>query len=311
MDFRTSTAFYIWQSFRKGPWQPEQKHADLEDVWLTAAEVCSTEGCIAASIANNSSAFLSALLAVDPLQELTIERRQHSKTNKSSNPYKLPQVEPLGRSLMLFAQLLTVVAAEPISSTASVTSTAGAHQLRSAIASKLQQLTDNSCCTPVLLKDPIAQDQASAPKPLAEVSKRVHLLRSAILLVKLATLTFNVKVDFLGSGDYDMPMAVHKLWLVMTKLSGRIHETSKEPDGATPCSRAAEQEEEILAVALLEHLVLTLRQIVKEPKLRLIADLPHAVACLGMSAAVLSIMPPEVVRREVKRLGRVTVAKYL
>ena len=306
MDFKISSAFYIWQSFRKALWRPVQKYADMEDVWLTAAEVCSTEGCIAANIANNSLAFLPALLAVDPLQKVAVDRRQQDSQimSMSLDPYKLPKVEPVSRSLLLFAQLLTVVAAKPISITASVASPAGANQLRSAIASKLQQLTDNSCCTPVPVTGPIVQDQAVAPQPMAEPSQRVRLLRSAVLFAKLATMTFNVKADFLGSSNYDMPMAVQTLWLVMSNLSGSIHKTRTEPDGATPCCSFAEQEEEVLAVALFQHLIFTLRQVVKEPKLRLIADYRHALACLNLMSALLSIMPPEVVRREVKRLGR-------
>ena len=284
MHFEISTAFYIWQSFRKGIWQTEDV-VNVMNAWLTAAEVCSTQGCIAASIAN-SSAFLPALLLVDPLHTLTVARGQHAKFSTSLDPYKLPQVEPLTQALLLFAQLLTVIAAHFHSITASVTT--GADQ-RSAIASKLQQLTSNSHCTPVLSTDPSIKDQAGAPQPpqpLAKPSKRVLLLRSAVLLLRLATLTFNVKADFLpgqqkslpSSSPFRMPSAVRSLWFVVSSLSVDLMKCT-EPDDVFACSKDSNQEEKTLAVALLEHLVLTLRQCVNLAELQAYGQI---AACGGM-----------------------------
>ena len=272
---------------------------------MTAAVVCSTQGCIAASIAN-SSAFLPALLLVDPLHTLKVVRGQHAKFSTSLEPYKLPQVDPLTQALLLFAQLLTVITAEFNSSTASITSTAD--QLF-AIACKLQQLTSNSQFTPVLSTDPSIQDQAGAPQPVAEPSKRVLRLRSAILLLRLATLTFNVKADFLpgqqngfpSSSPFKMPSAVHSLWHMISALSATL--TRRTDPEATACSQDSDQEEKTLAVALFEHLVLTLRQCVKDPSFRLMAELPHVLACLKLLMALLHIMHPEVIRHAIKRLG--------
>ena len=76
VDFTPSLALYIWQSFRKGLWQAVQqcdRNADVEYVWMVAAGICSTQGCIATSMAD-SSAFLSALLALDPLQTFPCAR---------------------------------------------------------------------------------------------------------------------------------------------------------------------------------------------------------------------------------------------
>ena len=315
MDFKISIAFYVWQSFRKGIWQTWGQSADVEDVWRTAAGVCSTQGCIAASIAN-SSAFLPALLMVDPLKTLAVESTQQLKTTTLSNPYKLPQVEPLAQALLLFVQLLNVVAAERNNTTASVTSTAGANQLSSAVASKLHELTNNSCCMPESLTDPTNPDQAGAPQPKAEPSKHVLLLRSAVLLLKLATLTFNVKADFvpprqiffLSSHGFEMPRAVRSLWYMMTSLAVGIITSRTESCDAAVSHGESDEEEETLAVALFQHLVLTLRQAVKDPSYKLIAELPHAVACLKLLAAVMSTMHPKVVRCEVKRLGTASTA---
>ena len=312
MDFSVSIAFYVWQSFRKGIWQSRGQSTDVKEVWRIAAEVCSTHGCIAASIAN-SSAFLPALLMVDPLQTLAVDMTQQLKTTTLSNPCKLPQVKPPSQALLLFIQLLNVVAAECNSVTA--TSTAGTNQLHSAIASKLQQLTNNSRCTLVLSTDPTVQDQAGAPQPLAEPSKRVLLLRSAVLLLKLATLTFNVKADFLpaqqvsfSSGfDFELPRAVRSLWFTMTPLAVAIIETRTDPSDATTWHRDFALEEDQLAAALFEHLVLALRQGVKKPSVKVMAEMPHTLACLRLLAAVVTIMHPKIVRYEVKRLGRAAV----
>ena len=310
MDFKVSIAFYVWQSFRKGIWQTRGQSTDVKDVWRMAAEVCSTQGCIAASIAN-SLAFLPALLMVDPLQTLAVDRTQQLKTTTVLNPYKLPHVEPLAQALLLFIQLLNVAAAECNSVTGSVTSTAGAKQLHSAIANKLQLLTNNSRCTPVLSTDPAIQDQAGAPQPLAEPSKRVLLLRGAVLLLKLATLTFNVKADFLPpqqlsflSGyDFELPKAVRSLWYTMTPLAVSIIETRADQSDATTWHRDF-GEEVTLTAALFEHLVLALRQGVKKPSVKVMAEMPHTLACLRLLAAVVTVMHPKIVRREVKRLGR-------
>ena len=152
---------------------------------------------------------------------------------------------------------------------------------------------------------------------MAEPSKRVLLLRSAVLLLKLATLTFNVKLNFLppqqvsvlSSNDFELPRAVRSLWYMITPLAVALIATGTEQSDATTCNRDADQEEETLAVALLEHLVLTLRQgVTKDPIFRLMAELPHTVACLRLLAAVVHTMHPKVMRREVKRLGTASTA---
>lgn len=138
--------------------------------------------------------------------------------------------------------------------------------------------------------------------------------------MKLATLTFNVKADvlpprqisFQSSYDFEMPSAARNLWFVMKYLAVDIVKTHLELSDATTCHRGSDQdsdqEEQTLAVALFEHLVLTLRQCVKEPSFRLIAELPHALACLKLLLAVVSSMQPKVMRHEVKRLVMASTA---
>ena len=174
IDFTPSVALYIWQSFRKGLWQAVQTHTDVTDVWMVAAEVCSTQGCMATSVAD-SYAFLPALLAVDPLQTVPADKLLDTNPSDPSLVFTLPHVEPMGRALWLFAQLLAAVAAERNSIFANITAPTGSIEhkelLHYAIASKLQQLTDTSCCTSVLLTDlTSAQGQAGAPHPLPSPS---------------------------------------------------------------------------------------------------------------------------------------------
>ena len=42
---------------------------DIDSVWVIVAEVCSTQGCIAESMANNM-AYVPALLSLDPLKAI-------------------------------------------------------------------------------------------------------------------------------------------------------------------------------------------------------------------------------------------------
>ena len=97
-------------------------------------------------------------------------------------------------SSVFFAQLLPGVAADSrITALFAGTDSTGEEdeQLRCAITSKLQQLT-------VLLTGlTSAQDQADTARPLSCPSKHVSLLRSAVLVTDLATLTFSVKADLL------------------------------------------------------------------------------------------------------------------
>lgn len=202
IHFTPSLALYIWQSFRKGPSQTEQADAGVEAVWWIAAEVCSTQGCLAESM-TISSAFLPALLAADPLQTVLADNQLANNQGDPSHVFKLPQVEPPVRALLLFAQLLAAIAADCKSIFANIVaprkSIKQEEQLRSAFASKLHQLADTSCCTPVLLPDSTTtQDQAGDPQSLLRPSKRVSMLRSAVLLLKLATLTCHLQADFRG-----------------------------------------------------------------------------------------------------------------
>lgn len=326
IHFTPSLALYIWQSFRKGLWESVQEYADVTDVWVAAAEVCGTQGFIARSIVG-SSAFLPALLAVEPLHTFQVDRLLRELFSSSpSDPFVLPQVQPLVRTLLLVAQLLATVAAERKAILASVMdptdSTAGRHQLRSAIASRMFKLTDSSCCTPVLLPGlTTSPDQTGAPQPLPKPSKCVTSLRGAVLISKLATLTFNVKADLLGHAEPPgMPVAVQSLWHVMSTLVARslnsLYESGSsdsesqaessdseaESNDSSISSWSADCEEHILCVHLCEHIVATLRLAVKEPE----ADF-QTVACLKLLSAVLYMawqkMSPQLLTYLVNKLG--------
>ena len=330
--FTPSLALYIWQSFRKGLWQSVQECADVKDVWVAAAEVCSTQGFIARSIAG-STAFLPALLAVKPLHTFQVDRLLHEPySSNPTDPFVLPQVQPLARTLLLVAQLLATVAAERKGILASVVDpidcTAGRDQLHSAIVSRMYKLTDNSCCTPVLLPSPtISQDGTGPPQPPLKPSKCVTALRGAVLIAKLATLTFNVKADLLGHADPPgMPVAVHSLWHVMSTLAARSLDSlydvesgdsesansvsEAESDDTSMCTWSANCEEHILCVHLCEHIVATLRPAVKEPEAGF-----QTAACLQLLSAMLNMawqkMRAQLLTYEVNRLGKGPVPTVL
>ena len=157
MEFTPSLALYIWQSFRKAPyaWGADW-YQDVASVWAIAAQVCSTQGFIATSMAS-SSRFLPDILNLDPVMTFSADRLLYQNPSESSHPFVMPQVEPVTQNLLLFAQLLTAVAAERnsmlIDMTAPPSSISERGDLRSAIAIMLQGLTDVSCCTPFLLTD--------------------------------------------------------------------------------------------------------------------------------------------------------------
>ena len=203
VEFTPSLALYIWQSFRKVPyaWGAVQ-YEKVANLWGIAAMVCSTQGCIATSMAN-SSQFLPDLLKLDPVQMFSVDRLLYQSPSQSSQPFVMPQVEPVTQNLLLFALLLTAAAAEGnsmlVTETVPPNFTSKGEPLHSAIASMLQGLTDGSCCTPVLLTD-----SADAPEPLSTPSQLVIMLRSAVLISKLATLTYDVNAD-----AYDGPRGPH------------------------------------------------------------------------------------------------------
>ena len=305
IEFTPSLALYIWQSFRQGLKQVVSHVYDVMDIWIIAAEVCSTQGCIAASMVN-SLAFLPSMLAVNPFKTLAVNRLLYETPRGPLDLNILPQVEPLAQSLLLFAQLLAVVAAEhksiSASTTAGTVSTEDQELIRNVTANRLQELTDVSCCTPVLLSDPTAQRQTCAPQPLPTPSKRVVLLRSAVLVLKLATMTFNVKADLVGHADTQMPMSVQALWATISALANSISVAYSLDASTCPSllvSMSSSKEEHVLCSLLVEHLVAALRQGLKEPQAA-----AQKLACLLLLSATLHIMHPDLVRHEIKRLGK-------
>ena len=210
--------------------------------------------------------------------------------------------------MLLLAQLLAVVAAERkkivTSLTVPIKSAAGREQVRAAVASQLQQLTDKSCCTPVLLADPTTWAQGDTLQPLPIPSKRVSMLRGAVLISKLASLTFNVKADLLGHADPDMPMSVQSLWHIMSHLADNVRKSDE--DGKLTWSA----QEQTLCVVLHEHSAATLRPAVKEPQagvqkeacLRLLFSMLHMAWCC---------MHPPLLKQEIQRLGKESTPKCL
>lgn len=254
----------------------------------------------------NSLSILPALLSVDPLQTISVDRLLYDDPSSPPDSLMLPQGEPLIRLLLLFAQLLVAVASERRTIFAPVmeidtTMNEVRRVVISAVTSKLEQLTDISCCTPVLLTDPIPGDETSdAPQLMPTPSKHVIMLRSLVLFLKLATLASSIKPDL--HGHVAMPLLVQSLWDIILYLLGSFSDDNlavTEEDGSCSLNIFASQQEHTLCVVLCEHAVAMLRQAVKQPK----AELPRK-GCLRLLAIFTSLMPAELLRHEVKKLGK-------
>lgn len=302
LEFTPSVALYIRQSLRKvGP--AVKRYEDVVDVWECAAEICCTEGCIGASLEN----FLSvppALLAVDPLQTIPVDRLLYDDPSSPPDLLMLPQVDPPTRLLLLFAQLLAAVAAERNTIiprlTPKTTRSKIQGVLRSTITTRLQQLTDISCCSPILLTDPVPYGGTSdALQLLTRTSKHVTMLRSLVLFLKLATLTFSVRADL--NGNIQMPLLVQSLWRTILNVAASISEdlTVMEEDGSFYVKVIDSQQEQTLCVVLYEHTVAMLRRALREPQ----AELPRR-SCLRLLAVLAEHITPELLRHEVKNTGK-------
>lgn len=203
---------------------------------------------------------------------------------------------------MLFAQLLAAVAVDRSSIFANSAAAADRREteesLGIALASRLGQLTS----LPPVLTDLAPHDETGLPQPLAPPSGRVILLRSLVLFLKLATLTFNVKADrFSGQKvDSDMHPSVQALWHVtfFTAADFLDQITDVKPDGTRTAVDNGNREEQTLCVVLCEHAAATLRQALKEPGV----GRPRQ-ACLQLLTAVLAGMPPDLLRQQIKQLG--------
>ena len=180
------------------------------------------------------------------------------------------------QTLLLFAQLLIAIAADRKSTFTSIAapieSAQGGQQLRSAIASKLQQLTSVSLCIPFLpYADPITDDQSDISHPPPEPSNLARILRSAVLVLKLATL--NVNADVRGHIDPDTFMSAHMLWPAVLNRVG----SGQVLLDASTSSRVCTTEEQVLGAMLCRHCDATLRQGLKEPQANMHdADSPAA-----------------------------------
>lgn len=303
VSFTPSLALYLWQNLGKGLRQAVQHEDDVRHVWMWAAQGCCTKGYIAASMANIS--FLSTLLTVDPLQTLPVDRPLYFTADSPSDWLVLPPADPPVQVLLLFAQLLAVLAVDRSSILANIArtddTTEAEESLSYAVGSKLEQLIDMNCNVPVQLKDPTRNDVPGNPQTLPQPSTRIVLLRTLILFLKLATLTLNVKADMLhGQIGSEMHHAVAALWLAIfvTALDFLTEIVDTKPGGTHTFTDDVNQEEQTLSTLLCERAAATLRQALKEPR----AEKPRR-ACLQLLTAVLASMKPELMRQETKRLG--------
>lgn len=319
--FTPSLAFYIWQSLRKGFWPiPDPVPARLQQVWELAGEVCSTEGVIAASLANTAA--LSALSAADPLQTLSVDRLLYCQHGLGPREglCVLPSASWPTRQLLLFAQLLALVAAKRDSMVASLPMPRSYEEeqnaLESIIAGKLQCLTDASSVQPGLPSrlqlqtqdetdvqadqhgDPQTQAQTHSQRSGPVSGNSITLLRSAFRFAKLAALTSNVKADLIGHDDPQMPPAVVALWRLLSLLSDRIREVSSIMRESPDIASQPNEEEQSLCLALCRLLLGVLRQCMKQPKAGI-----YKVSCFDMLGAILSAYQSEQLMADMQKAG--------
>ena len=309
--FEPSVALYIWQSFRKGLWQAVQRPEDVISLWQAAAEVSSSSGCIAAMLADADA--VSVMMDTDPLQVLSADRLMYDPYQSHSiGAQELPDVAAPIKHLLLFAQLLAVLAAAPdqpacgpMSQTKSVgLCTVIQHTTEVlAAASKLQPL---SIAMPATQPQPGTQpEDIAGPQPVTLLPARhIVLLRSALLFLKLAGLTHSVKADFRGHVDPEAPAAVRALWQSLQALSESLLVHHKDADAQASYDESDEEAQgtQRLCLLLIQHLISVLRKCAKEPK-----AVEQAVACCHLLDSILTTsnsvrMQPAT--SEVLRLGR-------
>ena len=323
ITFKPSVALYIWQSFRKCLWRSVQQPDDVTFLWQEAAAVSSSLGCIAATLADKEA--LSVMMAADPLQGLEVHRLLYTMpcdwdSSRHNTPFELPDTDAPVKCLLLFAQLLTKLAAErnqPLPDNTSLTLLDRA-SLRTYSIIHLRQLASASSLGPMPPATPGAEASGQQPGDIDRLesmpSRHIVLLRSALLVLKLASLTHNVKADFVGHADSDIPAAVQALWQTLKSIAGcleRWHKHAASPEVSAGVVDSVEEAEEAqrLSLLLVQLLVPVLRQCVKEPQVRM-----RAAACCRLLEQLLgtpNVQQMQLLASEVMRLGKpshVTIA---
>ena len=285
---------YIWQSFRKGLWEAVQRPEDVESLWQAAAEVSSSSGCIAAMLADEDT--VSVMMNTDPLQVVSADRLMYNPYQSGSIRAKqLPDVAAPIKNLLLFAQLLAVLAAARDQPAVGPGLTQmNSFDLRARIQHQMEVLASLSNLQPlsstVSAIKPLPGTQSegiAGPQPVSPLPARcIVLLRSALLYLKLANLTQSVKADFLGHVDPEVPAAVRALWHSLQASSESLlaHHRDAEAQAAYDESDEEAQGTQRLCLLLIQHLVPMLQKCVKEPKL-----FEQGVACCHLLGSILTV----------------------
>lgn len=271
--FEPSVALYIWQSFRTGLWQAVHRPEDVTSLWQTAAEVSSSSGCIAAMLADEDAVFF--MMDADPLQVVSVDKLMYEENLGSIGAKELPDVAAPIKHLLLFAQLLGVLAAANHKPAfGPMLTQMNPDELCAVIEHKMEVLAAASNLQPLSVTVPATQPQPgtqpegiAGQQPLTLLpGRRIVLLRSALLFLKLASLTHNVKADFIG---HEAPAAVRALWQSLQALSESLWAHHMGADKQTACNESDEEARGTrhLCLLLIHHLIFVLRKCVKAPRL--------------------------------------------
>ena len=169
----------------------------FESLWQAAAEVSSSSGCIAAMLADEGA--LSVMMDADPLQVLSAHRLMYDPYQSGSiGAQELPDVAAPIKHLLLFAQLLAVLAAAHDQPACGLMLTQmNPVDLRAVIQHQMEVLAAASNLQPLSITVSATQPQPgtqpegiAGPQPVTPLpARRIVLLRSALLFLKLASLT--------------------------------------------------------------------------------------------------------------------------
>ncbi|KAA6429241.1 MAG: vacuolar sorting 23A [Trebouxia sp. A1-2] len=182
------------------------------------------------------------MMDADPLQVVSVDKLMYEENLGSIGAKELPDVAAPIKHLLLFAQLLGVLAAANHKPAfGPMLTQMNPDELCAVIEHKMEVLAAASNLQPLSVTVPATQPQPgtqpegiAGQQPLTLLpGRRIVLLRSALLFLKLASLTHNVKADFIG---HEAPAAVRALWQSLQALSESLWAHHMGADKQTACA---------------------------------------------------------------------------
>jgi len=240
----------------------------LREICFTAAQVSSISGYIASALSDSTQ--LQAIMSIDALHDTAEQLWDDSNIVVTA-----PAVQPSQRPLLLFVQLLVaevLVCRRSVSGSKDVVALCPPGDVeRAEVGGVLQTLTHTALSENVLQHgfSDLTQLQSDAAAAQQEhIGQRLMLLRSAFLLLKLASLlsSFNSIVNRRNILDMLRPLlsAVQAITQAMEEHSGKCRTAGIST--VVPDRLAEEQQEEQLSMFLVQMVMSSLRYDITGPK---------------------------------------------